>query len=110
MTSCPREISITWQTKDMNNPMVRYGLSKKALHSVSTATTNTYTAMDLCAAPANSTGFHPPGSIHTAVMTVHHSTTYYYQFGDMVRQENPLHNLVANFLSLLTPKTQTHVQ
>ncbi|MEW5315335.1 MAG: hypothetical protein WDW38_006775 [Sanguina aurantia] len=95
LTANVGEISITWQTKDMNNPMVRYGLSKKALHSISTASTNTYTAMDLCAAPANSTGFFPPGSIHTAVMTVHHSTTYFYQFGDMEEGFSPIYTFTT---------------
>ncbi len=54
--------------------------------ALAAATTKTYTRAEICAGPANGTGYFDPGSLHTAAMTgLQPSTKYYYVYGSDVR-------------------------
>lgn len=65
-----------------------YGLSKEELNRTAAANTTTYTAEDLCGAPASTIGWKTVGIINSGVMTdLESNTRYYYQVGDEVSKE-----------------------
>ena len=74
-----------WQTRDAGKPMVKYGTTPGMYTMTANGTNTTYTAADLCGAPANSTGFVNPGAINRVLLTgLAPSTRYYYIYGDAV--------------------------
>lgn len=76
---------VQWQTRDAGSPMVKYGTSPGMYTLTANGTNTTYTAADLCGAPANSTGFVNPGAINRVLLTgLAPSTRYYYIYGDAV--------------------------
>lgn len=79
----PSLMTLTWVSGSNANPHVVFGTQSGVYTTNITATTITYTAADLCGAPANSTGWRAPGFINTAIFTgLTPSTLYYYVFGD----------------------------
>lgn len=77
------DLTVTWQTRDVGQPVVQWGLRSKTYRFAANATTTTITAAELCGTPANSTGYISPGAIHTGVMSgLQPSTVYYYRYGD----------------------------
>ena len=69
---------------------IQWGLEPTALNrSITSYSTTTYTAADLCGAPANSSGFHDPGAFSTAIFDLSGESpaqrlaglTYYYRIG-----------------------------
>jgi hypothetical protein len=82
-TDSPSEVRLKWVTRDRVNPQVKFGVLSGQYQWTATATTATYTAKDLCGAPANSTGWMDPGLIHDAVLTnLKPNQKYYYIYGD----------------------------
>lgn len=80
------EMRVTWLTQFEGAPFVRYGLAEDELDAQVPANVTTYTAADLCGAPANSTGWKAPGMINSGVMAgLEPNTRYYYVVGDEVR-------------------------
>jgi hypothetical protein len=64
-----------------NSNHLKYGSeTDNLLHSI-VATTDTYSASDLCDAPANSFGFRDPGFIHSALVHVAPGLQIYYTVG-----------------------------
>ena len=64
-------------------PIVQYGTDPSALSAVVKGNiSKTYTAADMCAAPANGVQFVDPGFIHDILLTnLKPGTRYYYSYG-----------------------------
>ena len=74
-----------WVTRDAGKPQVRWGTARGRLEHAAPGDSSTYTAADLCGAPANTSGWMDPGWLHGAVMAgLQPSTRYWYQYGDEV--------------------------
>ena len=62
--------------------VVKYGKDPSAWSVVTANITKTYTAADMCAAPANGVQFVDPGFIHDVLLTdLSPGTRYYYTYG-----------------------------
>ena len=62
--------------------IVKYGLTKKLEMSETKFIARTYAATDMCAKPANETGFWDPGYIYDVLLTkLVPNTRYYYSYG-----------------------------
>jgi len=84
---------VSWVTKDSVDPTVFFQEAEEGISAFkgqskleqASAIRATFTREDLCGAPANSVGFHDPGSLHTAALTnLKPGTTYSYVVGDKV--------------------------
>ena len=63
--------------------------------------TDTYTASDMCGAPATTVGFHTPGFLHTGVIEgLRPNTEYFYQVGDSTPQSM---SAIMNFWAAPAP-------
>ena len=81
-----RTIIAQWTTRDFGAPVVRWGLQPggRPEHQ-SNGSYSTYTRLQMCGAPANSSGWVDPGALNFAAMTgLVPSTRYYYTVGDPV--------------------------
>eukprot|EP00640_Fibrocapsa_japonica_P000631 CAMPEP_0113945674 /NCGR_PEP_ID=MMETSP1339-20121228/49363_1 /TAXON_ID=94617 /ORGANISM="Fibrocapsa japonica" /LENGTH=632 /DNA_ID=CAMNT_0000951363 /DNA_START=100 /DNA_END=1998 /DNA_ORIENTATION=+ /assembly_acc=CAM_ASM_000762 len=57
-------------------------------HSVAPASSFTFSAKDMCTAPASGAGFHSPGTLHSVVLAnLTPGTRYRYRVGDLESQE-----------------------
>lgn len=80
-----RGIRVTWHTRDVGTPMVRWGTQPGVYTDVAYASYDTYQQQDMCAAPARTTGWISPGTINTAKLRkLQANTKYYYKYGDDV--------------------------
>jgi hypothetical protein len=84
----PDNYRVVWNSKvPMLSPgsptsnHLQYGFDPSSLLHFIVATTETYTASDLCDAPANSFGFRDPGFIHSAIVHVSPGLEIYYTVG-----------------------------
>eukprot|EP00698_Gefionella_okellyi_P020824 TRINITY_DN6617_c0_g1_i1.p1 TRINITY_DN6617_c0_g1~~TRINITY_DN6617_c0_g1_i1.p1 ORF type:complete len:564 (+),score=100.33 TRINITY_DN6617_c0_g1_i1:99-1694(+) len=85
LTSHENEMQVSWNSGAAKSPVVQYGRSSGALHDTAVANTSTYTAHELCGAPATTNGWMNPGLLHNAVLTgLAANTTYYYRVGEDV--------------------------
>jgi len=76
------EMKVTWVSKQLSNPVVKFGTSQQSTTTIK-ATTTTYTKNDLCGFPANDFGFRDPGYIHSATLSnLMPQQQYYYSYGD----------------------------
>jgi hypothetical protein len=76
---------VQWVTRDAGKPSVRWGNASGQLMHTALGDSSTYTAADLCGAPANTSGWMDPGWLHGAVMEgLQPGTRYWYQYGDEV--------------------------
>eukprot|EP00698_Gefionella_okellyi_P012731 TRINITY_DN3448_c0_g1_i1.p1 TRINITY_DN3448_c0_g1~~TRINITY_DN3448_c0_g1_i1.p1 ORF type:complete len:576 (+),score=64.75 TRINITY_DN3448_c0_g1_i1:121-1728(+) len=83
LTSIPSEMQVSWNTLDAQSPTVHWGTTSGQYKFSASADSSTYTANDLCGAPATTTGWMPPGTLHNALLTgLTPSTRYYYIVGD----------------------------
>ena len=65
-----------------DTPIVHYGTDPSVMSVVKGNISKTYTADDMCAAPANSAQFVDPGFIHDVLLTnLELGTRYYYSYG-----------------------------
>ena len=65
-----------------DTPIVHYGTDPSVMSVVKGNISKTYTADDMCAAPANSAQFVDPGFIHDVLLTnLEPGTRYYYSYG-----------------------------
>ncbi|KAL6772256.1 hypothetical protein ACKKBG_A29540 [Auxenochlorella protothecoides x Auxenochlorella symbiontica] len=95
------EMRVTWLTQFEGAPFVRYGLAEDELDAQVPANVTTYTAADLCGAPANSTGWKAPGTINSGVMAdLEPNTRYYYVVGDEAANTT---STVSSFISAPGP-------
>lgn len=70
-------------TRDAVRPVARYGRSPRARDYTSPAHSATYSAADMCDAPATTLGFISPGMLHTAALSgLEPGVQYWYQVGD----------------------------
>jgi len=81
----PTEMVIQFNTADKGKPIAMYGLSDNQMASKAEGKSHTYTAQDLCDAPANQTEagkFQPPGFFHVVVLTgLKLNASYSYKVG-----------------------------
>lgn len=78
-TQSPGEMRLTWSSNDTNPQAAKLtGPSPHSSQSVMSSV-KTYEASDLCAAPANSTGFAKPGYHHSVVFKNLSPGTYKYE-------------------------------
>lgn len=93
LTSKPTEMRIMWVSSTNKTPNVYYGATTN-LGQVAYGTSRTYSASDLCAAPANSTdngAFRDPGYQHDVLLTgLQLNTKYYYTIGNIGRRSDVL--------------------
>eukprot|EP01006_Ploeotia_vitrea_P031255 TRINITY_DN63577_c1_g2_i1.p2 TRINITY_DN63577_c1_g2~~TRINITY_DN63577_c1_g2_i1.p2 ORF type:complete len:601 (+),score=287.99 TRINITY_DN63577_c1_g2_i1:46-1848(+) len=86
MSDKPNSMRVNW-VSDSNNtvPQVLYGTSSGSYDKRATGTSRTYTAADMCNAPANITSsqlFRDPGFTHDVLMTgLEPGVKYYYKVG-----------------------------
>lgn len=76
---------VHFQTGQSGTPTVRYGVRPEAMLLSASGTSQSYTASDMCQAPANRAEpgkFQPPGQLHVVTLThLEPNTTYHYQTG-----------------------------
>jgi hypothetical protein len=74
-----------WTTRDAGRPVVRWGRESGKLAQENGGSFSTYTRLQMCGAPANSTGWVDPGWLNYAALTgLQPGTRYYYTVGDPV--------------------------
>ncbi|KAK9918496.1 hypothetical protein WJX75_004496 [Coccomyxa subellipsoidea] len=72
-----------WTTRDAGRPVVRWGRESGKLAQENRGSFSTYTRLQMCGAPANSTGWVDPGWLNYAALTgLQPGTRYYYTVGD----------------------------
>jgi Purple acid Phosphatase, N-terminal domain/Calcineurin-like phosphoesterase len=88
LTELVDRMTVQFVTGAMGTPVAHYGTDPRKLVKVAAGTvksTDTYTAADMCQAPANETGpgkFQSPGYLHTLQLTdLLANTVYYYKVG-----------------------------
>jgi len=92
-TADPKQMRVTWTTRDTQAPVVRFAPAAKMPGQMVTvaANTSTYTRDQMCAGEgltpsttmAGSLGWRDPGAIHTAIMDdLQAGVEYAYQVGD----------------------------
>lgn len=57
LTRDPAEMRVSWTSNSTNNPIVRWGMRDQKFTGVANANTTTYTARDMCGAPATGIAF-----------------------------------------------------
>eukprot|EP00039_Didymoeca_costata_P023149 m.6158 g.6158 ORF g.6158 m.6158 type:complete len:635 (+) comp3490_c0_seq1:62-1966(+) len=86
-TTSTSEMRVSWtsaQSDTQATHIVEYGTSANSLTQQEKALTYTYSAANLCGPPANYSGYHDPGFMHTAVLDLSTFTSgqsVYYKFG-----------------------------
>ena len=79
-------------------PVAYYGTNESVTMKVM-GTTRTYTAKDMCAPTANTTGFFDAGYIHDVLLIdLKPSTVYYYKFGSSEVRTGHLQIIKMNYL------------
>ncbi len=63
------------------NPLVKWGRAADALNATVKAEVATYTAKDMCGAPATAEGWHAPLDLHTALISGLEPNTQYFVSG-----------------------------
>ena len=80
-----RTMIAQWTTRDAGRPVVRWGRESGRLAQENGGSFSTYTRLQMCGAPANSTGWVDPGWLNYAALTgLQPGTRYYYAVGDPV--------------------------
>eukprot|EP00731_Ephydatia_muelleri_P012123 Em0006g1017a len=83
LTSDTTSMTVMWTTKEALSPTVMWGTESNNYEASASAETKTYSAKNMCGAPATGYGYRDPGLLHTATMTdLEPGYTYYYSFGD----------------------------
>ena len=105
LTGDVTEMRVDWTSAQSSGLWVRWGLHPTNLtHTLKTVTTTTYTAADMCGAPATTVGFRHPGHLHTAVMAgLTPQTHYFYQVGASTPQSE---SRVHDFYSTVRPDAE----
>lgn len=106
------EMVVMYNSASPRTPLVRYGRHSDALAAVARGASTTYSASDMCHAPANTTHqrwFRNPGFMHKVVLpALEPDTVYFYQFGNDVdgwssvqsfRSKPPKHARTAKFIA-----------
>ncbi|TYZ63452.1 hypothetical protein PybrP1_007311 [[Pythium] brassicae (nom. inval.)] len=85
LTERPDEMAVMFNSASARTPEVKFGLRSDALTQRATGGSTTYSARDMCHAPANVTGqtwFRDPGYMHKVILTqLQPGARYFYQFG-----------------------------
>lgn len=83
LTNDPTQMRVNWNSVQVGFPSVQWGLSADNLNNtVIQVLTGTYTASDMCGAPATTVGWHEPGYQHSALLQgLPFNTKIYYQVG-----------------------------
>lgn len=82
---CCRTIIAQWTVRDFGKPVVRWSTASGNGQRENNGSFLTYTRLQMCGAPANSTGWVDPGALNYAAMTdLQPNTRYYYSVGDKV--------------------------
>jgi len=101
LTGNPTEMRVDWTSaQDSSKQMfLHYGERPNNLtHSVKHVSTTTYTAADMCGAPATTIGYRSPGFLHSALIeNLRPNTEYFYQVGDSTP------NSVSRVLNFFSP-------
>ncbi|KAF1336556.1 Calcineurin-like phosphoesterase, partial [Globisporangium splendens] len=86
LTEKQDEMAVMFNSASQRTPKVKYGLTRSELTSESSGTSTTYTAADMCEAPANITSqvwFRDPGFMHKVFLRgLASGKMYFYQFGN----------------------------
>lgn len=86
LTSKLDEMAVMFNSASQKTPQVKYGLRASELSQSASGNSSTYTASDMCHAPANITGqtwFRDPGFMHKVILTgLESGETYFYRFGN----------------------------
>ena len=73
---------VSWTSANVSNPTVRWGRQSGQYLWSSTASSFTYSADDLCGAPATTIGWRSPGILHHAILDgLEPNHDYFYTFG-----------------------------
>ena len=92
-----RGYTVQWTTRDFGRPEARWGTASGALAARATGSFLTYTATDMCGAPANASGFVSPGALNYAIMApLSPGTRYFYRVGDPVCPPSELRSCPAD--------------
>ena len=82
-TGDPTKMILTWVSGQIGHPKVVWYASGVGMNYQKEATTSTYSAKDMCGAPAIDFGYRDPGMIHQATMdNLKPGYRYEYKFGD----------------------------
>lgn len=106
LTGDVSEMRVDWTSAqdDSAKPWVHYGRDPRHLDQTATVQTRTYSASDMCGAPATTIGWRDPDYFHTAVMTkLMPNTEYFYQVGDATSGSG---SVVYNFWSAPDPQAE----
>jgi len=80
------EMAVMFNSASKKTPWVKFGLHPDELRQRASGNSTTYSAADMCHAPANVTAqqlFRDPGYMHKVILSgLQHATRYYYQFGN----------------------------
>ncbi|EGC32941.1 hypothetical protein DICPUDRAFT_155063 [Dictyostelium purpureum] len=98
ITKNSSEMRLMWVSGTDDTPIVMYGIdSNLKTYEKAKGTSSTYSIMDMCSYPANSTDyFKNPGYIHNTVMVnLLPNTVYYYSFGS----DNDGWSLIQSFIT-----------
>lgn len=104
ITNNPTEMRIMWNSAEVSSGLVvKYGLTKELEMSETKFIAKTYQASDMCAPPANTTGFWDPGFIFDVLLTgLKSNTQYFYSYGS-----GEFMSAIANFTTPLPAGDQT---
>ncbi|GLD96818.1 hypothetical protein PINS_up005501 [Pythium insidiosum] len=106
MTGEPSEMRVMWVSGAVDDAHVQFGSDPKKLTSRVKATGSTYTAADICQAPANieaAQAFRDPGMIYEAVITgLVPGKSYYYRVG------SDKHGMTRVFRMIVPPAPGQH--
>lgn len=109
LTGNPTEMRVDWTSSndDSYQPWIKYGTNPRSLDLSALVKTTTYTANDMCGAPATTVGWRDPGFFHKALLEgLKPNTQYYYQVGDSSKGSE---SVVYNFFAPPAPD-QTDIQ
>ena len=82
-TGDPTKMTLTWVSGQSGNPKVVWWAPELNNNYQKEASTFTYTAKDMCGAPATTVGYRDPGMIHQVTMdNLKPGYRYEYRFGD----------------------------
>ena len=109
-SSDPTEMVVQWTTAQNSTQTLNYGLAADNLNNTigdDDVFTTSYTADDMCGDPANSTGWHDPGFMQSAVVVnLQPNTEYFYQIVDVDTQTQ---SDILSFYSAPVPSASTEV-